>query len=82
MNWRCAGNGRTLVVRCEGRLTAFEVRAFAAQRLQCEPSALEMVQTDLEPDVTLRWAGDDYAHGGTPNRRRLQELVDGKWMDT
>ena len=31
--------------------------------------------------VEVQWTGDDYAHGGRHDRRRLQELVDGAWVD-
>ena len=85
--WVCEAGDKKLTVRCVGVLTAWEVRQFAAKKLGVDPpaldSALSLVCPFDVPVVELRWTGDDYAHGGTPLERRLQERALGaeEWAD-
>jgi hypothetical protein len=86
--WVCAAGDERLVVRCVGVLTAWEVRQFAAKKLGADPSLLDCRSTlggapFGDPVVEVRWAGDDYAHGGTPGGRRMQErpLGAADWTD-
>lgn len=81
--WICdSGEGR-LIVRCaQTELSWHEARGFASKRLGVEPAALQLNKVFESNVVEVRWAGDDYAHGGTPNRRRLQEkTTEGEWVD-
>lgn len=86
--WTCSAGDRTLVVQCRGVLTAYEVRQYAARKLGVDPSGLDVRPANVEgaarPTVEVRWEGSDYAHGGTPGGRRLQERAVGSevWVDT
>jgi len=84
--WVCTSgpveDNRKLIIRCEmSALTWAEVRNLAAQRLGVEPGAVDIRSFSDGQVIDLRWVGDDYAHGGTPERRRLQEFTDGEWVD-
>jgi|SRR5271166_325486 len=89
--WVSSAGGRKLVIRCElNALTWYEVRAFASKRLGVEPFSADLSierNPAREPPpsasiIELRWSGDDYAHGGTPGRRRMQERAPGgEWVD-
>ena len=86
--WVCNAGDKKLAVRCVGVLTAWEVRQFAAKKLGVDPSALDS-KLSLDgtpfgvPVVEVQWTGDDYAHGGTAQGRRLQERAIGarEWTD-
>ncbi len=90
--WVSSAGGRKFVIRCEvNDLTWYEVRAISSKRLGVEPFSSELSierNPAREPPasadtVEVRWTGDDYAHGGTPGRRRMQERkLGGEWADT
>jgi hypothetical protein len=90
--WLCTLDyQRQLTVKCASNdLTAHEVRAFAARKLGgAEPQSITVELLSLPISVELlrrwavevRWAGDDYAHGASTGRRRLQERIGKKWSD-
>ena len=81
--WICTVGDERLVVRCEqNALTWHEARAYAAKKLHVEPDAVKLNRSTERAAVEVRWVGDDYAHGGTPGGRRLQEREPGgKWED-
>jgi hypothetical protein len=82
MKWLCTLAARTLVIACDGTVTAIEARSFAAQRMGDVPE-IERVDEEALEDVWLRWTGSDYSHGGGPGRRRLQvrEKGSSQWKD-
>jgi len=76
--WICTVGDEQLVIRCEqNTLTWHEARAYAAKKLGVEPDAVKINRNTERAAVEVRWAGDDYAHGGTPGGRRLQERKPG-----
>lgn len=85
--WVCISGKEKIVVRCESVLTAYEVRQFAAKKLGTDPASVALrlsnIEGSAEPTVEVRWTGDDYAHGGTANGRRMQERASdtGQWVD-
>lgn len=82
-SWVCTSGGKSLLVQCEGVLTAFEVKQYAARRLRVDPATVEMRLFDQASTVSVRWTGDDYTHGGQVGMRRLQERTfrDSDWVD-
>ena len=78
-------HGIALIVECDG-VTAHETMQYMRRRLgPSAASELIVHPTDegAAATIRLRHAGNDYAHGGTPNCKRLQvsELVDGVWTE-
>lgn len=65
----------------------FDASAYAARLYPSEDRPeVERTADHRIPDVELRFVGDDYAHGGGPNRRRMQarqRLIHGHsdWRD-
>jgi hypothetical protein len=81
--WICTVGDERLVIRCaQNELTWHEARSYAAKKLCVEPDAVKLNRSTERAAVEVRWVGDDYAHGGTPGGRRLQEREPGgKWVD-
>ena len=85
--WVCVAGDRSVVVRCEGVVTAYELRQYAARKLGVDPAALSLrpanAEGAAEPAVAVRWVGGDYAHGGSLGGRRMQERAAGapEWVD-
>jgi hypothetical protein len=90
-NWVATAGGRKLLIRCEvNDLTWYEVRTIVSKKLGVEPFSQDLTierNPAREPSpgaevVEVRWTGDDYAKGGTPGRRRMQERAPGgEWVD-
>ena len=90
--WVCTTTGgRKLVICCElNDLTWYEIRTIASKRLGIEPFSTDLTierNPAVDPParaeaLEVRWTGDDYAKGGTPGRRRMQERKPGgEWVD-
>jgi len=89
--WVSSAGGRKLVIRCEiNALTWYEVRTIVSKKLGVEPFSNDLsiernpaVDPPARADVVeVRWTGDDYSHGGTPGKRRMQERTPGgEWSD-
>lgn len=90
-NWVATTGGRKLLIRCEvNDLTWYEVRTIVSKKLGVEPFSQDLtiernpataVPARVEV-LEVRWTGDDYAKGGTPGKRRMQERAPGgEWVD-
>ena len=89
--WLCTFGDKKLLIRCErSELSWHDARSFAAKKLGVEPYCVEALRSEIDAVpavlewevVEVRWTGDDYAHGGTPGRRRMQEREPGgEWVD-
>lgn len=89
--WYATAGDKKLIIRCEKNdLTWYEIRTIASKKLGVEPFSEDLTilrnPENVPAGVNLlevRWTGDDYAHGGTPGRRRLQERSPGgEWVET
>jgi hypothetical protein len=89
--WVGTAGGRKLLIRCEvNDLTWYEVRSIFSKKLGVEPFS-DQLTIERNPAIApparadmleVRWTGDDYAKGGTPGRRRMQERAPGgEWVD-
>ncbi len=89
--WVASAGGKKLVICCEvNDLTWYEVRTIVSRHLGVEPFSNDLTierNPAREPPagaeaLEVRWTGDDYAKGGTPGRRRMQERKPGgEWVD-
>lgn len=79
--WRCTTSTRgSLIVRCVGGVTNYELRSFVGRALGADFATVKCEAVDAPCDVEVRWFGADYAGDET---RRLQKRVRGsdQWRD-
>lgn len=79
--WRCTTSTRgSLIVRCVGVVTNYELRSFVGRALGADFATVQCEATTEPCDVEVRWFGTDYAGD---EARRLQKRVRGsdQWRD-
>jgi hypothetical protein len=88
--WICVAGDKRIAVRCLNVMTWSEVRQFATKKFgDVDPATIDLkVSVDDGvpsgvPVLEVQWVGNDFSHGGTPLRRRMQERALGaeEWAD-